>query len=241
MSMPRMLLLFVALALPAGAAAVDAAAREGVVGSAEIARLVEQAVTEGLEGSLLTRGASAVEVKAGSLDSRLRFAACVTQPRIEADLSRPNGRINAKLSCAGPTPWSIYVPVEIHVYRGVVVTTRALQRGQRIGQDDVSLEERDVLANGGHALLDLGEAIGQTPRRNLPTGFTLSSSSIEMPILVKRGERLNLAARAGGITVTAAAEAMSDGRSGEQIRVRNLQSRRIIDATVTGPGRAEAI
>lgn len=227
------------LLLAAGAAGAQAPGAP--VGAEQIARLVEQQVQEALAGSGLVRGASAVEVRSGALDSRLRLAACESPLRVEADLSRPAGRINAKVQCAGTAPWSIYVPVEIHVFRAVVVSTRPLVRGQPIGTADVTLEERDVLAGGGHLLLALEDAIGRSPRRNLPANTPLTASSVEMPVLVRRGEHVSLAARAGGITVTATGEALSDGRSGEQIRVRNLQSRRVVEATVTGQGRAEVI
>jgi flagella basal body P-ring formation protein FlgA len=241
MQRSRQARLLAGLGLLLVAALARAEAPRNGVGSEQIARLVEQAVRTTLEGSSLARGANGIEVRVGALDTRLRLAACATPLAVEADPVRANGRLNARVSCRGAEPWSIWVPVEVSVHRDVVVTTRALERGQAIGADDVALEERDVLAGGGRVMLRLEEAIGRTPRRSLPAHAALNAASVELPVLVRRGDRLNLAARAGGITVTATAEAMSDGRSGEQIRVRNLQSRRVVDATVTGPGAAEAI
>jgi flagella basal body P-ring formation protein FlgA len=210
--------------------------------SAETLReLVEQQTRAALEDSALVQGATRVEVEAGSLDSRLQLADCGSLPTVEVDTGRASGRTNARVRCLGSTPWSIYVPVTIRAYREVVVTTRALQPGQIIAAADVSLEERDTLAGGSRALQSLDEAIGHSVRRSLAARALVGATAVEQPVLVKRGERVSLRASNGGIAVTANGEALADGRSGERIRVRNLQSQRVIEATVTGPGKAEVI
>jgi flagella basal body P-ring formation protein FlgA len=237
----RSLLPILLLALAPAGARVHADPAPATIGAAQILRAVELQVRAQLEDSALARGANGVEVEAGALDSRLQLAACPTPLDVNADLDRPSGRLNARVDCRGANPWSIYVPVTIRVFRDVVVSTAPLERGQPIGPGDVTLEERDALANGGRMLLRLEDAIGRTPRRDLPSHAALGASALEMPVLVKRGERLSLASRTGGITVTATVEALGNGRMGEHIRVRNLQSQRVIEATVTGPGRAEVI
>ena len=211
------------------------------VGAEQIRNLVEQQTLQDLEQAAIARGANRVEVVAGTLDSRLQLAACATPLRSLVDLSRPNGRINARVSCGAPEPWSIYVPLEIRVFRDVVLATRPLSRGEVIADPDVTLEERDILASNNPLLLSLDDAIGRQVRRTIGANAPISANAIEMPLLVRRGDRISLSTRAGSITVTAGAEALGDGRSGQRIRVRNLQSERVVDATVTGPGAAEVI
>lgn len=221
-----------ATALAAGEAAVDAR---------HIQQLVEQRAVTVLQDAPFAQGANRVEVRTGSLDSRLDFAPCAEALQVELALPRPTGRANARVSCALPTPWYLYVPLELAVYRDVVVATRAMRPGEIIAAGDVTLEERDVLAGGTPALGRLEDVIGHQLRRAVGANAVIGNAAVELPLLVRRGERINLSARSGGINVSVGAEALANGRSGERIRVRNLQSQRVIEATVTGPGRAEVI
>jgi flagella basal body P-ring formation protein FlgA len=150
--------------------------------------------------------------------------------------------VNARVSCSAPSPWNLYVPVEIRVYRPVLVATRELRRGEAIGAGDVALEERNTLAAvGAPPLTQTADVVGLSARRTIAPGTLLSASLIELPVLVRRGDRLGVSARAGGITVQISGEALGTARLGERVRVRNLQSGRVIDAVMTGSGSAEAI
>jgi len=229
------------LMLSATAVCARAQSEQATIGPQSIVRMVEEHLLRNLADAPMTRGASRVEVSAGALDSRLRLAACDTPIRIRADLSREASRVNARVSCGAPTPWAIYVPAQIRVYRPVVVANRALSRGETVAPNDVMLEERDILSPGAPPLLRLEDAIGLSARRAIPANSVLSTSVVEQPVLVHRGDRVSVTSRAGTIAVRTTGEALADGRSGERIRVRNLQSEKIIEATVTGPGTVEVI
>src|SRR5262249_49475365 len=63
-----------------------------------------------------------VQVTAGALDSRLRLAACGAP--LKAAL--PSGatfraRMTVAVSCAGPSTWTVYVPVNIETQTSVLV------------------------------------------------------------------------------------------------------------------------
>ncbi|MBP8925810.1 MAG: flagellar basal body P-ring formation protein FlgA [Pseudomonadales bacterium] len=231
------LLLGLALLLAVSSGILQAA--ENSIGPKAIVELVEHSVLQQLEKAPMAQGALRLEVVAGALDSRLQMTACAHPIRVEADLGREQSRVNAKVGCAAPTPWSIYVPVEIRIYRNVVVAARALQRGDSLGPDDLKIESRDVLAPGSPALTRLDDAIGKSLRRPLAENTVLTASVVEFPILVRRGDRISIRSHSGGISVRANAEALDNGRYGERIRVRNLQSAKVIEVTVTAAGEGE--
>jgi len=219
-----------------------ARAEPATVDARAIESLVEHSVLAQLREEPLARGAARVEVEAGALDTRLSMAACGQPIRVAADLSRQQARVNARVSCSAPSPWNLYVPVEIRVFRPVLVATRELRRGEAIGTDDVALEERNVLAAvGAPPLAQAADVVGLHARRTITPGTLLSAGLVELPVLVRRGDRLGVSARSGGITVQINGEALGTARLGERVRVRNLQSGRVIDAVVTGSGSAEAI
>jgi len=235
-------LLYALACVLAGLYTLAARAEPATVDARAIAALVEHSVLAQLRDAPLARGAARVEVAAGALDTRLTMAACGQPIRVAADLSRQQARVNARVSCSAPSPWNLYVPVEIRVYRPVLVATRELRRGEPIGAADVALEERNVLAAAGAPpLTQAADVVGLNARRTIAPGTLLSAGLVELPVLVRRGDRLGVSARSGGITVQINGEALGTARLGERVRVRNLQSGRVIDAVVTGSGSAEAI
>ena len=56
---------------------------------------------------------------------------------------------------------------------------------------------------------------------------------------MRKGDHVIISARSGTLSVKMPGEALSDGGLSEQIRVKNLNSNRIIKARVTAPGQVE--
>ena len=129
-------------------------AQEGY-GSEALRAFAVEAVERQLPDAEIAQGANRTEVQAGAIDSRLRLAACDMAPTAEVDLNRGAGRYNVKLSCTSPTPWSLYVPVEVRVFRDTVVANRSMGRGEVVGPNDVRLEERNAVAPGASGLTRL--------------------------------------------------------------------------------------
>jgi flagella basal body P-ring formation protein FlgA len=61
----------------------------------------------------------------------------------------------------------------------------------------------------------------------------------ENPVLVKLRDRVKLTARVGSSQITATGEALQEGRMGESIRIRNLDSNRTVQGRILGPGLIE--
>jgi len=117
-----------------------------------------------------------------------------------------------------------------------LVTRRALPRGAPLGPDDVQLVERDVARLHQGYLDDPSDIEGMQLKRPVTAGTVLTGSLIQAPRLVKRGQRVTLEARTGAVAVRMAGEAVSDGSRGQRIRVRALDSRRIVEGVVVSPG-----
>lgn len=215
--------------------------RRGVVDGQQITHLSEQAVLAQMRRHPATAGATRIEASAAALDSRLAFTPCSKPISVSADLQRLQGRINARVSCTAPSPWTIYVPLELRLFRPVLVTKRDLQRGDTIAAEDIELRERNVLASTAPALTRADEVIGQQVKRPLAAGSLLQAPALEQPVLVRRGDRISVDSAPGTVSVRISGEALGTARRGERVRVKNLQSGRIIDAVVTGNGSAQAI
>ena len=72
--------------------------------------------------------------------------------------------------------------------------------------------------------------------RPLRPGQVLQKRLLAAPVLVKRGEVVVIEARSGPIQVTASGEALEPGRQGDVVRVRNVNTGKIIRARVVDTG-----
>jgi flagella basal body P-ring formation protein FlgA len=78
----------------------------------------------------------------------------------------------------------------------------------------------------------------------VPAGQVLVSADMEVaaaedPVLVKAHDSVRLVAAVGNLRVTALGEALQDGRSGQTIRVRNVDSGRVVSGHIVGPSVVE--
>ncbi|HAV88201.1 MAG TPA: flagella basal body P-ring formation protein FlgA, partial [Pseudomonas sp.] len=71
-------------------------------------------------------------------------------------------------------------------------------------------------------------------------GQVLTPAMLELAEVIRRGDQVVISAGNQSVNVRMPGEALTDGAPGEQIRVKNLRSGRIVRARVTGPGQVEA-
>lgn len=208
---------------------------EDIIGTAE--SFLEQHVSDYLKHSQL---AGRQQIKINRLDARLRLHSC-NQP-LDASLessSPPVGRLTVRIRCNGDTPWSIFVPAHVNLYLDVVVAKHPVKRNNLLQDSDLMLAERDISALGQGYYLDLKQVVGAQATRTLSAGQPVLSSQIRTPPMVKRGDQVVIRARSGAISVRMPGEALTDGSHGQQIRVRNLRSQRVVRARVVAPGQVE--
>ena len=180
------------------------------------------------------------EIKVNSLDPRLRLAACdsdLTQ-KLESP-EQPVGRVTVRVSCEGSTPWTVFVPAQVQVYREVAVLKTPLKRNSIIRSSDIAMIEQDIgLLSRGY-IVDPTQVIGKKLTRQLPAEQVLIPAHLQLAEAVHRGDQVVILASSGGISVRMQGEALSAGTQGQQISVRNLSSQRVVRARVTGPGQVE--
>ncbi|BAP44140.1 flagellar basal body P-ring biosynthesis protein FlgA [Pseudomonas sp. StFLB209] len=179
------------------------------------------------------------EIQVRSLDPRMRMAFCDKDLTASLESPRPVGRISVRVRCEGSAPWTVFVPAQVNLYREVITTTRPLKRDTVISEMDVTLRERDISSLGLSYMTSLDQAIGQKLVRPAVVDQVLSPNFLEQPAMVRKGDHVVIIARSSSLAVRMPGEALSDGGFNEQIRVRNLNSNKVIKAQITAPGQVE--
>jgi flagella basal body P-ring formation protein FlgA len=78
--------------------------------------------------------------------------------------------------------------------------------------------------------------------RDVPAGTPLRSHDVRRAVLVKQGQMILLSVGVpGGFAITARVEALQDGKMGEQVRLKNADSGRLLTGVVTGPNAARGL
>jgi len=174
-----------------------------------------------------------VQVNVGALDSRLRLAAC-EQP-LKAALPTNatfRARMTVAVSCAGPTTWTVYVPVNIETQISVLVLRHAAGRGARLTADDVEVQSRTVTGAGDDYLTEPAELAGRTLKRPLGAGAAVTADAMVADALIKRGQQVTLLAAVGAMEVRARGVAMNDAPAAGRVKAQNLSSGRIVEGFV---------
>lgn len=206
-----------------------------LIGAAEA--FLEQSVSEYLQRGQI---AGRHEIQINRLDPRLRLPLC-DQPlttTLESP-AEPIGRVTLRVRCDGISPWTVFVPAQVRLYRNVVIANRPLKRDSQLTELDLSLAERDVGQLNQGYLTDLDQAIGKKLTRALQPDQALSPVQVQMAEAIRKGDQVVIFARTGTINVRMPGEALSNGTIGKQISVRNLRSNRVVRALVVGPGQVE--
>lgn len=128
------------------------------------------------------------------------------------------------------------VIANVKVSRDVVVARKDIKRGDVILPDDVETVRRSTGPFTRNLMSDLSKVVGLQSDRNIRAGTALRSSHLSWPKMVRSGDIVTVIAKSGPMTITVTGEAAQDGNKGEWIKVTNTESRKIINARVTGPG-----
>ena len=173
----------------------------------------------------------------GKLDSRLRLRQCIKP--LEGFLpagGRTIGKITVGVRCTDSAPWSLYVPLQVSVFREVVVAVDLLTRGSVLSSSDVRLASVDLADLPHGYITDINDAAGKKLKRRLQPGAALTPAALEEPQIIKRGQRVTIVARSGRMEVRMAGKALDHGAVGKRIGVVNLSSKQKLEGVVTASG-----
>ena len=184
-----------------------------------------------------TQHVGKIEVTIGTLDSRLRLTRC--NGSLDAFIpegARLQGNTTVGIRCPDADGWRIYVTGKVAVLADVLVVRDSLGRGSPVNEASVELVERDITSLTRGYLDDPSQLEDKILKRAVSPGMVLTPNMLEVPRIIRRGDRVTLEASRGALAVRMQGEAVMDGRRGERIRVRSLSSKKIVEGEVTAPG-----
>lgn len=183
-----------------------------------------------------------VNIALVELDPRLRVAQC-SQP-LDSNIVG-DGELHEYTSvavrCSGSVRWTVYLRASISTEVTVLTARGALPRGAEPTGADFETVRRTVPGTGADYPEDVATLRGLRLKMPLAAGEALTRSRLETAALIRRGQKVMLLAREGGIEIRVAAVALSDGRAAERIQVQNESSRRVVEGIVRDAAVVEVV
>ncbi|MGU3664376.1 flagellar basal body P-ring formation chaperone FlgA [Methylobacterium sp. A49B] len=149
----------------------------------------------------------------------------------------PRSRRVAGLVSLGERQASLRVSGVVIELREVAVLTRGLNRGEAVKEGDVIMERRPREAVAADAQASGTAILGEVAQHPLPAGTALRVSDTAPPELVARGESVTIVYETASVSLSMRGLANEGGRMGAVVNVVNVASKKVLQATVVGPGR----
>ncbi|MGH8113184.1 MAG: flagellar basal body P-ring formation chaperone FlgA [Rhodanobacteraceae bacterium] len=187
-------------------------------------RIAESAVLEARPGAT---------VKA-YIDGNTRLPACTRPP--QATVRGSGATPSVVLACAGPQPWTFYVPVEVTQRQDVMVLTQSVYPGETIAAGMIQPQPRDTAELAAGYFTSTAAVVGQVVARALQAGTVLGRDDIHAPAVIHRGQIVMVEFRSSVLQVTTPGLALGDAAPGQTLKVENEGSHRIVSGTAAAAG-----
>ncbi|MDY6981501.1 MAG: flagellar basal body P-ring formation chaperone FlgA [Pseudomonadota bacterium] len=178
-------------------------------------------------------GLDDAEVRAGSLDNRLRLKQCeLPLETFSNDNNLRGGRTTVGVRCSGAAPWTLYVPVGVTAYTWIVLVDGPLPRGTVLNASHLRREQRPLNALPPQYLTNLDQAIGRTLTRAVSGATVASPNMLQTRDLIAKGQDVMILATGAKVQVRMAGVALQKGQEGDRIDVKNTSSGKTVQAVV---------
>lgn len=139
----------------------------------------------------------------------------------------------------GKSRKTIQVVADIAAMIDAVVITRFLKADELIDMSDLKTVGLRIQQVNHPFITDQGEVIGKSASRPLPPETPLRPAFVKPPLVIKKGDRVLIEARRGGLSIRANGVTKANGQVGQTVMVTNLDSGRELRAKVVAPSLVE--
>jgi flagella basal body P-ring formation protein FlgA len=151
-------------------------------------------------------------------------------------------RVEVGVVVGGERKSAASVLLEVAYRQEVAVARRRILPTELLQEDFLAAEKQ--LVDGNETFLTVAECLGRKAKGPIMAGQRVTDADVdstlkEEPILIKSRESVRLVARVGALRVTALGEALQDGRAGQCIRCRNVDSNKMVSGRVVAAGQVE--
>ncbi|NWF71992.1 MAG: flagellar basal body P-ring formation protein FlgA [Nitrospirae bacterium] len=134
-------------------------------------------------------------------------------------------------------PWqTIDAIADVSASIDAVVPTRVLPIDTVLEAEDVTVHRVKLTDLDHQFIVDVRDVIGRSVARPLQTNNPIRLGMVKRPYAVRKGDRVSIEARRGGLSIQAVGVTRSSGEVGQTVTVANADSGKELRAKIVGPG-----
>jgi flagella basal body P-ring formation protein FlgA len=134
-------------------------------------------------------------------------------------------------------PWqTIDAVADVSASIDAVVPTRVLPIDAVLEAEDVAVHRIKLMDLDHQFIVDVKDVIGKSAARPLQTNNPIRLGMVKKPYAVRKGDRVSIEARRGGLSIQAVGVTKSSGEIGQTVTVANTDSGKELRAKIVGPG-----
>jgi flagella basal body P-ring formation protein FlgA len=141
----------------------------------------------------------------------------------------------------GGRHFPIWARVSVRAKLNRVVATDNLLTNKPVRADQLRMEPLDGVPDVLAPAQSLDQVVGKNLLRPVRRGSSVSLDDVSTAVTIRRGDKVDVDFRSAVLSLRFEAAAEMDGRVGDRIRLRNLQSSNLFEAEVSGKDQARVV
>ncbi|WP_448563665.1 flagellar basal body P-ring formation chaperone FlgA [Thalassotalea ganghwensis] len=190
---------------------------------------VRQLAKSFVEKHISTPAYGKTVVTPADIDPRIVIKPCKTPLALNIPENRLSRNVNVKISCEDSTPWQFYLPVKVETQVPVLVANQPISKGSILDESNISLVYKDQFEVRGESFSDFDTVLGAKAQRTLSHDTPITPRNI---CVVCKGDTVEIVAKSDAFMIKTDGIAMRNANIGEQIRVKNARSGKMVTAVV---------
>jgi flagella basal body P-ring formation protein FlgA len=131
---------------------------------------------------------------------------------------------------------TIEATTDVTAYVDILTPVRLIKADEEIDAADVVATRLALSDLKSPYATDPHEVIGKAASRPLPPQVPIKLTSLRRPFVVRKGDRVMIEAKMGGLSIQTAGVTKGNGELGQTVTVSNTDSGKEVRAKVVGPG-----
>ncbi len=123
----------------------------------------------------------------------------------------------------------------------VPVPNRRMMPDEIVREADVAMKELPLRRVGAFAITERDKLVGKQVRRMLAQGRQVMTQSVQEPLVIDRGDQVDIVYDDGGLVLSAPGRALDDAHRGQELRIVNLVSNKSLRGVAREDGLVEVV
>lgn len=159
------------------------------------------------------------------------------------DTCKDRGRIELIVSASSNSKLFFKVPVyfNVRVFEYVAITRRRMGRKQPLTKENLFIARRDTTRMRGMSFSSIDDLIGMTTITSIQAHTILTDYMVETPPTIRQGSIVKLIVKKRGFEIVTKGLAQQTGYKGEVIKVKNLNSKKMLYGKIIDPGSVQVL